>query len=563
MAGRTDSTDAAADLVEMVESGALSDHPGPVILINADGGVVTSNIPAAPLAHRYRQGEHPSLTSMVAAVIGGAGTQTFKMSDPEIGGTIDLAAIPVVDGGVLLLGRDVSLDHNLRAALVDSRQRYKDLVEISSDFAWETDSKGTFAFVSTAGALGYDPDELVGHTADRFLVTTEGASVSSPFVSKDPVQGVEVRFRRAGGEIAILEAAAAPLFDDEGRWLGARGVCRDVTDARQRDAALAHARRQERLSAYIMRAIRDEIEPDRMLDTAAHAVIRALASDGCALYRIVPGAGLVVAAEVGRPLPNGILDAVHEAVTGRLEPAVAEFDVGAVLAHQLSYHQEMNGAVFLWRDGGEASWTEDEATLLTEVASQLGIALRQAAAHEHLRMLSSTDAMTGLMNRRAFLEALSDRLSQPETATGALTYVDLDNFKQVNDIRGHHEGDRALIHLADILRRNSGPQDLVARFGGDEFAAWLDGVDGDDAPVRAAAILEAGRELLPYSGSQDKPVGLSIGMAVHTAGDSEDRDELIARADAVMYEVKRSGKGSYRVAPPPSSSTPAPTGART
>ncbi len=507
------------DLVDLIEDGPLADHPGPVLLVATDGSVLARNIPGAPFAHRFAAGELPAVTAMVAAVTAGTGSQSFKISDDETGHTIDLATIPVNASQALLVGRDVTLDHNLRAALVDSRQRYKDLVEISSDFAWETGPTGQFVFVSTGGALGYDPDELVGRTADRFLVVPEGLEIVSPFDTREPVQGVEVRFRRADGRIATLEASAAPLFDDRGRWCGARGVCHDVTEARVRDVALARARSRERLTTYIVRTIRDEIEPARMLDAAAAALTRALSADGCALFRIVPGAGLDLAVRIGAPVPARVVDELREAILGTRDPVLAELDEGAALAHQLSYHQEMNGTVVLWRDGAEAEWDQEEITLLVEVADQLGIALQQVAAHEHLRALSSTDAMTGLLNRRAFDEAIAQRLaSQGDTAPGTLVYVDMDNFKKVNDTRGHQVGDRALIHLADILKRQVRAGDLVARMGGDEFALWMEGVDSSVAPARAEAILAAGRDLLVYSGSPEHPIGLSIGMAVREPG---------------------------------------------
>lgn len=548
-----------ADLAHLIEDGPLADHPGPVLLVGIDGRVLARNIPAGPLSHRFLGGELPAVTAMVAAVTAGTGSQRFKISDDETGSTIDLVAIPVNGQLVLLVGRDVSLDHNLRAALVDSRQRYKDLVEISSDFAWETGPTGQFVFVSTAGALGYDPDEMVGRPAGRFLVVPEGLDIVSPFETREPVQGIEVRFRRADGEVATLEASAAPLFDDKGRWSGARGVCRDVSEARLRDAALSRARSRERLTTYIVRAIRDEIEPDRMLDAAAQALTRALSADGCALFRIVPGAGLDQAVGIGVRVPSRVVDDLREAIVYTREPVVAEIEEGAALAHQLSYHQEMNGTVVLWRAGTGAFWDEEEVALLVEVADQLGIALQQVAAHEHLRILSSTDAMTGLLNRRAFDEAITARLGRGAAgspAQGTLAYVDLDNFKKVNDTRGHQVGDRALIRVAEILKREAADGDLVARLGGDEFAVWMEGVGATGAPERAERILESVRELLPYSGGPDHPLGLSIGMAVLEPGSRETREELVARADAVMYEIKHGGKGWYRIAGTPQSADP-------
>jgi diguanylate cyclase (GGDEF)-like protein len=176
--------------------------------------------------------------------------------------------------------------------------------------------------------------------------------------------------------------------------------------------------------------------------------------------------------------------------------------------------------------------------------------LNQAAAHQHLERLSTTDAMTGLLNRRAFDAAMTKRLADGGRVPGVLTYVDLDNFKKVNDVRGHQVGDQALIHLADILKRQIRKGDMVARLGGDEFALWMENVSTDGAPARAEWILETGKELLEYSGAPEYPVGLSIGMAVFAPGSGETREQLIERADAVMYEIKHGGKGWYRIAAP-------------
>jgi diguanylate cyclase (GGDEF)-like protein len=145
---------------------------------------------------------------------------------------------------------------------------------------------------------------------------------------------------------------------------------------------------------------------------------------------------------------------------------------------------------------------------------------------------------------------MTKRLAASKNAPGVLTYVDLDNFKKVNDNRGHQVGDQALVHLSDILKRQARKGDMFARLGGDEFALWMEGTDTADAPERAVWILETGKELLEYSGAPEYPVGLSIGMAVFQPGSGESREELIERADAVMYEIKHGGKGWYRIAPP-------------
>jgi diguanylate cyclase (GGDEF)-like protein/PAS domain S-box-containing protein len=539
-------------VARLIATGPFALADGPVIMVDGDDRVAARNMAGADLARQLP--DQADLTAMIdAAREALRGVSAVVVLPGEDGGqtSMSFSAVPVGDdGSVLLIGRDVSVDRNLRSALVDSRQRYRDLVEISADLAWETDEDGRFTFVSPHGGLGWKADELLGRRADSFLVTPTGMAIDSPFLAQEPRQEVEITFRRADGGEARLETAASPLFGADGGWAGARGVCKDVTVDRQRDMELARAGARQRLTAHIMRAIRDETDPDEMLAKAAEAVYRGGNADGCSVFRILPGTGMSLAASVGEELPEGVLDAVREPITERNEPVIETFDIGAVLAHQLSHHHEINGAVVLWRSGETADWAADDARLLADISDQLGIALHQAAAHQHLERLSTTDAMTGLLNRRAFDAKMTKRLAASKNAPGVLTYVDLDNFKKVNDNRGHQVGDQALVHLSDILKRQARKGDMFARLGGDEFALWMEGTDTADAPERAVWILETGKELLEYSGAPEYPVGLSIGMAVFQPGSGESREELIERADAVMYEIKHGGKGWYRIAPP-------------
>lgn len=539
-------------VAQMVSTGPFALADGPAILVRGDNSVQARNMAGADLARRLA--DLQDIASLIAeARHAGRGISAvieMRDADSTSPSATSFSAMPVgADGAVLLIGRDVSVDRNLRSALVDSRQRYRDLVEISADLAWETDAQGRFAFVSPHGGIGWAAADLIGRRADGFLVTPPGVDVDSPFQTREARQEMEITFRRADGGEARLETAAAPLFAPDGTWAGARGVCRDVTDDRQRDMELARVGARQRLTAHIMQAIRDESDPDQMLSLAAEAVFRGGNADGCSVYRILPGTGMRLAAAVGVPVPDAIVEEMRERITASREPVVEAYDIGAVLAHQLSHHHEINGTVMLWRVGDTADWSDDDARLIADLSDQLGIALHQAAAHQHLERLSTTDAMTGLLNRRAFDDAITGRLAAGSAVPGTLTYVDLDNFKKVNDTKGHQVGDQALIHLSDILNRQARAGDLIARLGGDEFALWMEGVDAKEASVRAEWILETGKELLQYSGSPDHPVGLSIGMAVYLPGSGESRVQLIERADAVMYEIKHGGKGWYRIAP--------------
>lgn len=528
---------------------ALSAFPGPAVVLTRDGIVVAANGRAEPLSQAIADGRLANLD----ALLSGSGGRNVIETLPASGGgavILELSGLPTEDGHVLVLGRDVTLERNLRSALVESRQRYKDLVEISSDFAWEVGADGRFVFVSPKGALGFSADELVGRDPAQFIAALEDGDLGSPFAATLPFEDVEVWMKQAGGGEACVLMSSTPIPGENGEWRGARGVCRDITQERLRDAALSRANNRERLLGYIVRTIRDEVDPTDMLRAAAEATARALGATGCQIFRILPDASdFALAAQFGEAGDEkAILDSFIE-----LDHFDQKLDGWHVLATVSRYRHSINGAVLLWRDPERASWSDDDRLLIDDVANQVGLANEQIANHERILRLSRTDSLTGLFNRRAFFEEIARRFQRlaREQRPAALIYVDLDNFKLVNDVHGHQMGDQALLAVRDLLLQHTRPIDLVARLGGDEFAIWLEGAEQRIALQRCEDLLRASTALGTYSGTSERPLHMSLGVAVHEGGSREPLDALIARADTAMYEVKRDGKGAWRLAPPP------------
>ncbi|HSV28682.1 MAG TPA: GGDEF domain-containing protein, partial [Candidatus Omnitrophota bacterium] len=371
---------------------------------------------------------------------------------------------------------------------------------------------------------------------------------ASAFGDGLPVEDAEVWMNQADGTQACLLLSATPIRGEGAVWKGSRGVCRDVTQERLRDAALVRANNRERLLSYIVRTIRDEVDPADMLRAAAEATARALGASGCQIFRILPDASdFAVAAQFGevgdeKPVLDSFLEADH-------------FDADAagwhVLATVSRYRHSINGAIVLWRNPQRPPWSDDDRLLIDDVSNQVGLANEQIANHERILKLSRTDSLTGLFNRRAFFEEIARRFNRlsREHRPAALIYVDLDNFKAVNDVHGHQAGDQALLAVRELLLQHTRPIDIVARLGGDEFAIWLEGAEERIAVQRCNALLGAAVELQRYSGMPERPLGFSLGLAVHGGASKEGLEELIARADKVMYEVKRDGKGAWRLAP--------------
>lgn len=179
-----------------------------------------------------------------------------------------------------------------------------------------------------------------------------------------------------------------------------------------------------------------------------------------------------------------------------------------------------------------------ELELLRGLADQTGLAFGQAQARR-ARELAATDSLTGLANHRAFRDALTARVSEAKRHHGrlAILFTDLDRFKAVNDRHGHAVGDLFLHRIAQAVRTAARTEDLVARYGGDEFALILPN-SGVSAAFEVARRLR--EEVIAAAGGMD--VDLTVGIALYP-DDGADVDTLVERADAAMYTGKRRGGG--------------------
>lgn len=549
----------------------IDGFPGAAVLIGVDGAVVAANARAAGLQALIQHNAAPDINTLIETTrknrMIAVGAVTLKSAKGEI--VLDITVVPAgVDGELVVMARDLTMERNLRTALVDSRQRYKDLVEVSSDFSWEVSTDGKFTFVTPKGALGYTAEELVGKKAEAFVISPEEFS-PLPFVSDRPLDDVEVWMRGKDGSTACVLVSCVPLITSENgadKWKGTRGVCRDVTEERENESALARARHREQHLNYIVSTIRDELEPHNMLNAAAAATARALGMAGCRIYRRNERGAFTVAAEYGNVEGLKELDSALESMKAGENVIELTIDKWQVLATPTNYRHAVNGALSMWKPADGQPWENDHHILIRDVANQLGIANEQISNHERIVNLSRTDGMTGLLNRRAFYEEeLPRRVARLERnrEKAALFYVDMDNFKAVNDVHGHQVGDDAIMFLRDLLMEMSRPGDVIARLGGDEFAMWLDGVTPQVSENRAGRLIEASKTLRKFSGSPEKPLGVSVGVAIFDPKDNEPLEDLLARADAAMYAVKKAGKGGFQMAVPAGTPLAAPEGGKT
>jgi diguanylate cyclase (GGDEF)-like protein len=185
-------------------------------------------------------------------------------------------------------------------------------------------------------------------------------------------------------------------------------------------------------------------------------------------------------------------------------------------------------------------------------------------ANHKLEILSSTDALTNLPNRRQFEEMLNEQWHRADRVDRSfgLIMIDVDFFKTYNDEYGHQGGDECLRRvgaaLAGVVR---GATDLACRYGGEEFVVILGETDDTGAHVVAERVRTAVRALrIPHVAGVDGTLSVSVGVATAHVPLWESSDDLLARADAALYRAKEGGRNQVQIAPPAALSLPAGTG---
>jgi diguanylate cyclase (GGDEF)-like protein len=211
------------------------------------------------------------------------------------------------------------------------------------------------------------------------------------------------------------------------------------------------------------------------------------------------------------------------------------------LATPLVAERRFLGALLLARRGRDA-WSEGDRRLLSWAAGEVATAFARAYAHEAAERGAKIDVLTGLPNRRYFDEALS--MERPRRRTDdslGILMIDIDHFKILNDRFGHATGDRVLRAVADAIAQTVRTDDTPARYGGEEFAVLLRRTSAEQAVEVGERIRRAVLRLQPSSLGIDKPVSVSVGVAV-AASDQPASAHLVERADRALYRAKRQGR---------------------
>jgi diguanylate cyclase (GGDEF)-like protein len=447
-------------------------------------------------------------------------------------------------------GPPVAADVSLRRALLDSRQRWRDLVMTAADIVFETDASGRFIFLAPDPVLGWPTATLIGQPAELLLAGGAGPNAFNPFRLTVPARRRRAWLKRIDGSLVMLACSGGPLLDAEGRLVGARGLGIDWTEFDRDAAHTATALRRGEVLDHILWRMSQEVMAPRMMQAALDGLMNAVGAEGAAVIDIGRETGPALVHRAGEGAEDIQLEAAALlAVSSSAVDANAKNGRPIVVA-SCRTRFGANAGIALWRSPGSRGWDHEDRLLLRSAASLICMVLEHEAIQLEMGQLARTDPLTGLLNRRAFLEEMErhiDRLDREEQP-GTLLFADLDDFKLVNDSQGHEAGDEVLQRTATILRNAVRPSDVVARLGGDEFALWMNGADHMTAAERADHLCTAVPETLREIAGEGPLPTLSIGIATREAGSGEPVDSLLRRADQAMYQVKRQGRGHWHVA---------------
>lgn len=199
----------------------------------------------------------------------------------------------------------------------------------------------------------------------------------------------------------------------------------------------------------------------------------------------------------------------------------------------------------------KGGYSLEEREMIEELAGDIGFAVNSFLQKENIIKLSYYDTLTNLPNKAMLIEQVKKCMdaADGEQCYGALLFMDLDNFKSINDLKGHGAGDKLLVMMAKRLQKIVRPNDIIARFGGDEFAILLPhlGMSVDEVAIfaeeMAKNILEATKE--PFI-IENHPFYLTGSIGIGLFDNNDTVDELISHADSAMYTAKAGGRNTVR-----------------
>jgi len=411
--------------------------------------------------------------------------------------------------------------------LGDSENRYKRIVENLNEGIWVIDRYNNIQFVNPAMSemLGYTVDDLLGKPVFDLLNIENQALLKKQIAERK--QGVpneyEIELLHKDGHTVLIQVESAPMFDLQDNYDGLVEGIKDLTDIRHQQLKL------KMLSSAV------EQSGSMVMITDQNAAIEYVNPKVCTVTAYSKNELVGSNAKIFRPDD-------------------LDMEMISDLWATINSGNEWQGEIQLRKKDGNSIWVLMSVSSVTNERNQISHFVTvcedvSQLKEAHLRMeeLAYVDSLTGLANRVLFrdrLEQVLKGLARSKTSA-ALLYLDLDEFKRINDSMGHDVGDALLMKVAESLRQCVRHQDTVARMGGDEFVILLTDIDGMSGASAVARKIMQTMSLPVQLLKNDILITPSIGITLAPA-DSLNADILLKNADMAMYKAKSSGRNNFQ-----------------
>jgi diguanylate cyclase (GGDEF)-like protein/PAS domain S-box-containing protein len=528
-----------ADIFAQANDGIFIVDPADqtVVDVNPSGaamlGYAREEVAGAKM-EKFHPDDMDELSSFLEAVMkDGSGFTDALSCTRKSGETIpaEYSASRIRDGDrnrVMIIVRDISESRDSERALKASEQQLRLIADNVSAMLCYVDAKLRFTFVNRRYA------EFFGQSADKFpgmrLSEVIGADIYQsiqPYLER-VFRGETVNFeqqrRSAAGELGWIDLKLVPDVGADGVVRGYYGLLSDISERRAAEETL-------RESEARYQGLYDDA-PDMYFIITADGTIRSVNQFGAEYLGF----------DKEELIGSSVLDLVHPDDRQRIEARLGQIFDDGTQESELEFRKLRKDGASLWvheriRYFGEKAGTDAELRLVCRDISQAH------ALSEELSFQATHDPLTGLINRRELENRLERVLHTAQTMSveHALCYLDLDQFKIINDTCGHIAGDELLRQLGDLLPSKVRKRDTLARLGGDEFAVLMEHCPIDQAQRVADGLRSTVEEFRFAWEDKTFNIGVSIGLVPINA-DSRSVGDVLGAADTACYMAKHQGR---------------------
>lgn len=556
----------------MSEGVTVVDAEGKIILVNPMSmtlaGAGTGDLPHDEWSAAF--GVHtpdrsalfdPERMPLVRAIKGEATDNVEMLVHNDINGSARLLSVsgrPLRDDGNRIRGgvavfRDITEQREIEENLRRSEERFGLAIAGSQDGIWD--------YNPVTGKVWYSPrfKEMLGYTDADFpndiqfwkglMLPEDHAASTAQFFDYEAgrIDRIDIvqRFRHKDGHIVYFDNRATGIRGEDGRIHRLVGASTDITVEKERENKLQELLQQVTESQNQTKDAHDEMERSSRLLRALTDAMPALVAfiDTKERYAYCNKEyhdifGVETDDIVGRQIVDVVEPEVYDVVKPNIDRALR--------GEEVSFVRPLFAK-------GERRYVEQR--YIPEIRADGRVtgfyAIGWDITERHKREISlsteaATDPLTGLLNRRAILTAMGEAALnwQGDEQGGAVLYLDIDRFKQINDHHGHDAGDGVIKTFADRIRQVVRSSDKIARLGGDEFIILLTAKAGPESAKRVAnALLERMAAPVMWNG-QEIPVTTSIGIALINRPDLT-AQQMLKEADIALYEAKSAGRATF------------------